>query len=151
MFVVLITYWEFTLLPLSKVWLCRTSLYQKMAFVLNITTFEQLRWPSSESKMAINRWILQHNRFNMCLVNKNACVSVLELSVFCMVSKEINGYIADYISTQSWKNKMIIGSFHHSTCQETGSTIQHYRDLSKLHLHMQPVQMWKTSSCIQHT
>lgn len=61
----------------------------------------------------------------------NVCVSVLDISVFCMVSKEITGHIADYISTLAWKSKMINGSFHYSTCQEERTTIQHFRDLSK--------------------
>lgn len=66
------------------------------------------------------------NPMKMCV-----CVSVLEISVFCMVSKEIAGHIVDYISSLAWKNKMIIESFHRSTCLEQRSTIRHYRDLSK--------------------
>lgn len=67
----------------------------------------------------------------MYLLHDAVYVSVLEMGVFCMVSKEINGYIMDYVSSQPWKNKMIIRSFHHSTTQENTSTIQHYRDLSE--------------------
>ncbi|XP_012775770.3 F-box only protein 47 isoform X1 [Maylandia zebra] len=59
-------------------------------------------------------------------------LSVLEISVFSMVSKEITRYIADYISTVAWKNKMILQSFHHSSCIEQKSTIGHYRDLGVL-------------------
>lgn len=55
--------------------------------------------------------------------------SVLEISVFSMVSKEITRYIADYISTVAWKNKMILQSFHHSSRIEQKSTTGHYRDL----------------------
>ncbi|XP_041807408.1 F-box only protein 47-like [Chelmon rostratus] len=56
-------------------------------------------------------------------------LSVLEISVFCMVSKEITRYLVDYISTHAWKNKMIIESFHFSTCLQQRFTIGHYRDL----------------------
>ncbi|XP_060944686.1 F-box only protein 47-like [Limanda limanda] len=59
-------------------------------------------------------------------------LSVLEISVFSMVSKEINQCILDYISTVAWKNKMIIQSFHRSTYKEQLSTIGHYRSLGVL-------------------
>lgn len=65
------------------------------------------------------------------LIDENVFVffSVLEISVFSMVSKEITRYIADYISTVAWKNKMILQSFHHSSRIEQKSTTGHYRDL----------------------
>ncbi|XP_054471869.1 F-box only protein 47-like [Anoplopoma fimbria] len=59
-------------------------------------------------------------------------LSVFEISVLSMVSKEITRYILDYTSTLAWKNKTIIQSFHHSTCLEQRSTIGHYRDLGLL-------------------
>ncbi|KAI3356110.1 hypothetical protein L3Q82_017372, partial [Scortum barcoo] len=59
-------------------------------------------------------------------------LSVLEMSVFSMVSKEITTYVVDYISTLTWRNKMILQCFHHSTCLEQRSTIGHYRDLGLL-------------------
>ncbi|XP_068428538.1 F-box only protein 47-like [Clinocottus analis] len=59
-------------------------------------------------------------------------LSVLDISVLSMVSKETTSYILDYISTQAWKNKTIIQSFHNSTCLEQRSTIGHYRDLGLL-------------------
>ncbi|XP_034417084.1 F-box only protein 47-like [Cyclopterus lumpus] len=59
-------------------------------------------------------------------------LSVLEVSVLSMVSKEITKYILDYISTLAWKNKTIIQSFHHATCLEQRSTVGHYRDLGLL-------------------
>ncbi|XP_031714567.1 F-box only protein 47 [Anarrhichthys ocellatus] len=59
-------------------------------------------------------------------------LSMLEISVLSMVSKAITRYILDYISTLAWKNKTIIQSFHHSTCLENRSTIEHYRDLGLL-------------------
>ncbi|XP_070694767.1 F-box only protein 47-like [Pempheris klunzingeri] len=59
-------------------------------------------------------------------------LSVLEISVFSMVSKEITSYVVDYISTLAWKNKSIIQSFHYSTCLEQRSTLEHYRDLGVL-------------------
>ncbi|XP_035532818.1 F-box only protein 47-like [Morone saxatilis] len=59
-------------------------------------------------------------------------LSVLEISVFSMVSKEITRYVANYISTLAWRNKMIIQSFHRSTCLEQRFTIGRYRDLGLL-------------------
>ncbi|XP_074551458.1 F-box only protein 47-like [Halichoeres trimaculatus] len=59
-------------------------------------------------------------------------LSVLELSVFSMVSKDMTRYILDYISTAAWKNKMIIQNFHYSTSLERKSSIRHYRDLGLL-------------------
>ncbi|XP_070832661.1 F-box only protein 47-like [Chaetodon trifascialis] len=59
-------------------------------------------------------------------------LSVLEISVFCMVSKEITRYVVDYISTHAWKSKMITESFHSFTCLEQRYTIGHYRDLGLL-------------------
>ncbi|KAG7241681.1 hypothetical protein INR49_025146, partial [Caranx melampygus] len=56
-------------------------------------------------------------------------MSVLEISVFCMVSKEITRHVVNYISTVAWKNKMIVQSFHHSTFPEQLSTTGHYRNL----------------------
>ncbi|XP_034429988.1 F-box only protein 47-like isoform X2 [Hippoglossus hippoglossus] len=66
--------------------------------------------------------------FNMILDQ----LTVLEISVFSMVSKEITQCILDYISTAAWKNKMITQRFHHSTCKEQISTIGHYRSLGLL-------------------
>uniref|UniRef100_A0A3B4YRI5 F-box protein 47 n=1 Tax=Seriola lalandi dorsalis TaxID=1841481 RepID=A0A3B4YRI5_SERLL len=63
---------------------------------------------------------------------KFLCLSVLEISVFSMVSKEITRHVVDYISTLAWKNKMIVQSFHHSTFPEQSSTIEHYRNLGLL-------------------
>ncbi|XP_071386507.1 F-box only protein 47-like [Centroberyx affinis] len=60
-------------------------------------------------------------------------LSVLEISVFSMVSKTVSGYIMDYISTLAWKNKMITQSFHHTTCPyEQHSAIGHYKALGLL-------------------
>ncbi|XP_062287723.1 F-box only protein 47-like [Scomber scombrus] len=59
-------------------------------------------------------------------------LSVKEISVFSMVSKEITSCVVDYVNTLSWKNKMIIQSFHQSTCREQTSTIEHYRNLGLL-------------------
>lgn len=44
----------------------------------------------------------------MVIRNKLLCISVLELSVFSLVSKEMNRSIMDYISTKAWKSKIII-------------------------------------------
>ncbi|XP_029315346.1 F-box only protein 47-like [Cottoperca gobio] len=59
-------------------------------------------------------------------------LSVLEISMFSMVSKEITRFVVDYISTLAWKNKRIIQSFHPSTCLQQRSTIGHYKDLGLL-------------------
>ncbi|XP_041663671.1 F-box only protein 47-like [Cheilinus undulatus] len=59
-------------------------------------------------------------------------LSVLDISVFTMVSKDITQYVMDYISTVTWKNKMIFQNFHYSTCLEQRSSVGHYRDLGLL-------------------
>ncbi|XP_068184493.1 F-box only protein 47-like [Antennarius striatus] len=58
-------------------------------------------------------------------------LSVVEISVFSMVSKETTRYIMDYISTIAWKKK-VLGSFHPPSCLGEESTIEHYRDLGLL-------------------
>ncbi|XP_034549131.1 F-box only protein 47-like [Notolabrus celidotus] len=59
-------------------------------------------------------------------------LSVLEISVFGMVSKDMTRYVVDYISTVAWKNKVIIQNFHYLTCLERRSCIGQYRDLGLL-------------------
>uniref|UniRef100_A0A3B4AMC8 F-box domain-containing protein n=1 Tax=Periophthalmus magnuspinnatus TaxID=409849 RepID=A0A3B4AMC8_9GOBI len=59
-------------------------------------------------------------------------LSVLELSVFGMTSKDITNYVVDYISSQKWTNKEIFQNFHHPTYQEQQATIGHYRELGLL-------------------
>uniref|UniRef100_A0A8C6SBU2 F-box domain-containing protein n=1 Tax=Neogobius melanostomus TaxID=47308 RepID=A0A8C6SBU2_9GOBI len=59
-------------------------------------------------------------------------LSVLELSLFSMTSKEITHFVVDYVSTQKWRNKMITQSFHHTCFQEQQATITHYRALGLL-------------------
>ncbi|XP_034041920.1 F-box only protein 47-like [Thalassophryne amazonica] len=60
-------------------------------------------------------------------------LSMVELSVFSMVSKGISAYVAKFISTMSWRNKIIIQSFHHSACPDEQSiALGHYRDLGLL-------------------
>ncbi|XP_013866917.1 F-box only protein 47 [Austrofundulus limnaeus] len=59
-------------------------------------------------------------------------LSVLDISVFCMVSKEITRHVMDYISSLSWKNKTIIQSFHFPVHLEQSSTAEHYRHLGLL-------------------
>uniref|UniRef100_A0A3B3CVT1 F-box protein 47 n=1 Tax=Oryzias melastigma TaxID=30732 RepID=A0A3B3CVT1_ORYME len=60
-------------------------------------------------------------------------LSVLEISVLSMVSKEITKHILDYISSQKWRNKTIIQSFHPSACAEQKPTVEHYRHLGLLY------------------
>ncbi|KAM6970333.1 F-box only protein 47-like [Aplochiton taeniatus] len=63
-------------------------------------------------------------------------LSVLEISAFSMVSKAISSYIVDHVSTQVWKNRMILQTFHHfdfSTKDKPADiTINHYRALGLL-------------------
>ncbi|XP_029936801.1 F-box only protein 47-like isoform X2 [Myripristis murdjan] len=60
-------------------------------------------------------------------------LSVLEISVFSMVSKVISSYTMDYISTLAWKNKMITKSFHYITrMSDQCSIIAHYKALGLL-------------------
>lgn len=49
--------------------------------------------------------------------------------MFCMVSKEMTSHVMDYISSLSWRNKMIIQSFHCTPYLEQRSTVEHYRHL----------------------
>uniref|UniRef100_A0A3P8T0L9 F-box domain-containing protein n=1 Tax=Amphiprion percula TaxID=161767 RepID=A0A3P8T0L9_AMPPE len=59
-------------------------------------------------------------------------LSVLDISVLSMVSKDITRNVVDYISTLAWKNKTIIQRFHQPSCLEQRSTIEHYRSLGLL-------------------
>ncbi|KAM9851187.1 F-box only protein 47-like [Aulostomus maculatus] len=59
-------------------------------------------------------------------------MSVPEISVLSMVSKEITSSVVKYIDTNAWKNKMINQSFHHSSPSRQRSIIEHYRDLGLL-------------------
>lgn len=59
-------------------------------------------------------------------------LSVLELSVFAMTSKDMNTYIVAYISSLRWKNKRITQRFHHTNILEQQVTIGHYRALGLL-------------------
>nr|XP_046260336.1 F-box only protein 47-like [Scatophagus argus] len=59
-------------------------------------------------------------------------MTVLEISVLSMVSKDFTRHVVNYISTLVWKNKMIADSFHCCTCLEQRSTIGRYRDLGLL-------------------
>ncbi|KAM9710350.1 F-box only protein 47-like [Menidia menidia] len=86
--------------------------------------------------MTRSQWAAGHSFFNRLPVEVFRMIldrmSVMEISVFTMVSKEITSYVVDYISSMSWKNKTIIQSFHPSTCLEERSTIEYYRDLGLL-------------------
>ncbi|XP_014823179.1 F-box only protein 47 [Poecilia latipinna] len=59
-------------------------------------------------------------------------MSVVDISVFSMVSKELTSCIVNYISSQAWRNKTIIQSFHNPTLLEQRSTLEHYRHLGLL-------------------
>lgn len=59
------------------------------------------------------------------------CVSVRDLSIFSIVSKEINGQIRAYISTLAWRKKMINENFNHSISYKQSFVFGYYKDLSK--------------------
>ncbi|XP_038132320.1 F-box only protein 47-like [Cyprinodon tularosa] len=59
-------------------------------------------------------------------------LSMVDISVFSMVSKEITSYIVDYVSSQAWRKKNLIQSFHDPTCLEQRSTLEHYRQMGLL-------------------
>ncbi|XP_028993452.1 F-box only protein 47-like [Betta splendens] len=59
-------------------------------------------------------------------------LSVPEISVFSMASREITTYVVDYISTQAWMNKMIVHNFHHTSSLEHTATVAQYRNLGLL-------------------
>ncbi|XP_028289492.1 F-box only protein 47-like [Parambassis ranga] len=56
-------------------------------------------------------------------------LSLPDISVLTMVSKDLSMYIVDYMSTLSWKNKNIIQSFHSIGFH---STVCHYKHLGLL-------------------
>ncbi|XP_035250576.1 F-box only protein 47-like [Anguilla anguilla] len=61
------------------------------------------------------------------------CLSVMDISVFSMVSKAINSYITGYVSTQAWRNRMIMLKFHHSASPtQEDCILDHYRSLGVL-------------------
>ncbi|CAB1328799.1 unnamed protein product [Coregonus sp. 'balchen'] len=64
-------------------------------------------------------------------------LSVLEISVFSMVSKAISRYIVNHISTQTWRNRMILQKLHNcsspsSPPKEDPATLGHYKGLGLL-------------------
>ncbi|XP_061548647.1 F-box only protein 47-like [Phycodurus eques] len=66
--------------------------------------------------------------FHMILEN----LSVLEVSVFCLASKQMNRYVVDYISTLAWKRKLMHRNFHNTSCPEQECFGEHFRDLGVL-------------------
>ncbi|KAK0140278.1 F-box only protein 47 [Merluccius polli] len=59
-------------------------------------------------------------------------LSVLEMSVFSMVSKAMSIYIVNHISTLAWTKRMVPQNFHLSRCpHDSQSTHQHYKALGK--------------------
>ncbi|XP_055735212.1 F-box only protein 47-like [Salvelinus fontinalis] len=65
-------------------------------------------------------------------------LSVLEISVFSMVSKAISRYIVNHISTQTWRNRMILQKIQHCSSpsspppKEDPATLGHYKALGLL-------------------
>ena len=65
------------------------------------------------------------------------CVAVLEISVFSMVSKAISRYIVNHISTQTWRNRMILQKLRHCSSpsspppKEDPTTLGHYKALGR--------------------
>lgn len=71
-------------------------------------------------------WLSCDEHFMM--IKMSVCLLVPDISVLTMVSKDLSIYIADYMSTLSWKNKNITQSFHSIGFH---STICHYKHLGK--------------------
>ncbi|XP_019738034.1 F-box only protein 47 isoform X1 [Hippocampus comes] len=59
-------------------------------------------------------------------------LSVLEVSALCLASKQMNGYVVDYISTLAWKSKMMHQNFHNTYCPEQECFGKHFRNLGVL-------------------
>uniref|UniRef100_A0A3Q1FDW0 F-box protein 47 n=1 Tax=Acanthochromis polyacanthus TaxID=80966 RepID=A0A3Q1FDW0_9TELE len=59
-------------------------------------------------------------------------LSVRDISVLSMVSKDITRTVVDYISTLAWRNKTVIQHFHQPSYLEQKSTIEHYKTLGIL-------------------
>ncbi|XP_059199176.1 F-box only protein 47-like [Centropristis striata] len=59
-------------------------------------------------------------------------LTVVEVSVFSMASKEISQKVVDYVSTLSWRSRTVLQTFHDSTCRDHSSIMGHYRDLGLL-------------------
>ncbi|XP_023673275.1 F-box only protein 47 isoform X1 [Paramormyrops kingsleyae] len=62
---------------------------------------------------------------------RQAAGTVMETSVFSMVSKAINSYIVSYVSTHTWRNRMILQKFHYSSSKEE-CILDHYKSLGLL-------------------
>lgn len=71
------------------------------------------------------------NQYVYIALNADVCVLVRDLSIFSMVSQEINGQVRAYVSTLAWRKRMINESFHHSTSLKRTFIFGHYKDLSK--------------------
>ncbi|KAM9803330.1 F-box only protein 47-like [Syngnathus typhle] len=59
-------------------------------------------------------------------------LSVLELSVFSLASKNMNGYVMDYISTMTLRGKTMHQNLHKTYCPEQECFGKHFRDLGIL-------------------
>lgn len=59
------------------------------------------------------------------------CVLVRDLSIFSMVSKEVNGQVRAYISTLAWRKRMMNENFHHFVSLKQTFIVGHYKDLSR--------------------
>ncbi|XP_056890397.1 F-box only protein 47-like isoform X2 [Takifugu flavidus] len=59
-------------------------------------------------------------------------MSVRDLSIFSMVSKEVNGQVRAYISTLAWRKRMMNENFHHFVSFKQTFIVGHYKDLSLL-------------------
>ncbi|XP_061698502.1 F-box only protein 47-like [Syngnathoides biaculeatus] len=66
--------------------------------------------------------------FHMILDN----LAVLEVSVLCLVSKQMNRYVVDYISTLAWKRKLKHRDFHNTGNPEHGCCDKYFRNLGVL-------------------
>ncbi|XP_061774265.1 F-box only protein 47-like [Nerophis ophidion] len=55
-------------------------------------------------------------------------LSVLEVSVFCLASKEMTNHVVNYISTLAWKRKAMLQNFHTAACPQQ----KYFKDLGLL-------------------
>lgn len=74
-----------------------------------------------------------HTKIQCDTFSISFCLSVPEISLFSMVSRQINRYVVDYISTQAYMNKVIIHDFHHPSSLEHTLAVAHYTNLGKCH------------------
>ncbi|XP_054642664.1 F-box only protein 47-like [Dunckerocampus dactyliophorus] len=59
-------------------------------------------------------------------------LSILEISVFCLASKNMTSCVVNYISTLAWKSKTILQNFHNTAFPGQKCAGEHFRHLGLL-------------------